>query len=381
MPHEDLLHLRPLLSDSVTVLRKHSREIATELFKHLFRLDPSVKSLFGVDFLESGSGCPFDTSQDNISVQAKIISDAIVEFSMIVTHSDGDDDSFDALIDRVCTKHVCRNVNAAHYDCMAKSFSLALGGVLSGILSDEQLSGWNTALRKLIRILRKREDGMAKMAKKSRGGWVGFRSFIVHHGVPKLEDPSNLESAEGVKVKRTSRSVTNDGRTVIRLTPEDHANIPMTQSGQYVCMRFNSRSNGPIYINLPLNTCMNPSVRFDSISDHVEDGQVGNCGDGKDGEEGSKLRAMSFSRSYEVCLPTLKSGTCALSQAVGRENIASGGRDEFPDGTKCSSAILHEELLNDSVVELSTPVGSQNFQNRRRRASSKRRELDTIVEK
>lgn len=145
-----------LVKGSVHIFRDSAREVALELYREVFRAAPSVRCLFSLEFLNvrSTKECPLrkhgdgiarkedDTLVPLLSAQAQILADSIVGFCASVD----DLASFEPAIDRICEKHVSRQIQLGHYTVAAEAFSAATRTVLGDKLSAAVLAAWDAAV-------------------------------------------------------------------------------------------------------------------------------------------------------------------------------------------------------------------------------------------
>jgi nitric oxide dioxygenase len=161
-----------LIKKTLPEFEKNGYKIAVELYAEVFRAHPELRSLFSLEFLAPKSAppgaCPFNlvhSLSEPLSPQARILSRTIVQLasSLEKLHH------FDAMISRICNKHVSRNIRPEHYPVVVDAFKSAMKTVLGDQLSEDELEAWNTAVLELSRFFVKREEEIREKAKVKRG--------------------------------------------------------------------------------------------------------------------------------------------------------------------------------------------------------------------
>lgn len=176
-----------LIKGSLSVFRASACNVALELYREVFRAAPAVRCLFSLEFfnLRGTKQCPLrsapdglgngdraamdgdDTLMPPLSAQAQILADSIVSFCASVD----DIASIEPAIDRICAKHVSRQIQPEHYTVVAEAFSAAIRTVLGEKLSVEELAAWDGAVVFLAGLLIKRESELYKERANTPGVW------------------------------------------------------------------------------------------------------------------------------------------------------------------------------------------------------------------
>mmetsp|Transcript_60018 Transcript_60018/g.134925 ORF Transcript_60018/g.134925 Transcript_60018/m.134925 type:complete len:479 (-) Transcript_60018:55-1491(-) len=85
----------------------------------------------------------------------------------------------DHALQEMAVRHCALDVRPHHYLLIADDMSDAMEGVLGTSLSTEMRSAWHMAMLHLARALIDREDVLYKNALHRKGGWQGFREFVI----------------------------------------------------------------------------------------------------------------------------------------------------------------------------------------------------------
>lgn len=225
-----------LVQSSLPSFRAQSYDVSVELYREVFCVDSDLRNLFSLEFLtsktvsNSRNGCPFsgsDTLALPLSMQARILAQSIVDMAARLDNLG----PLQRSIDRICNKHVSRDIRPEHYDVVAAAFASAMRTVLEDTLSDEEYAAWNTAIGELAAIFIAREKVIRETAAAREGGWVGFREFLVDEHV-------HIDSSSAKFV----------------LVPKDKKPVCTAGKGQFSCVLMNIDTYGTIYYNTVLHS-------------------------------------------------------------------------------------------------------------------------------
>lgn len=169
-----------LVVSSLPTFKTNSKKIAVAMYRRIFHLNPSLKSLFSLEFLDScfaASTCPMAHHglETQISAQAQILADSILNFCANVNNIS----AFEPVLARICAKHVSRQVQPEHYSVVAKCFSEAIREVIGEQVSKEELEAWDKAVVSLAGLLIEREKTIYKSLETTPGAWeVSFAKSL-----------------------------------------------------------------------------------------------------------------------------------------------------------------------------------------------------------
>lgn len=211
---------------TLPLMRKQAQPMAIELYRNIFRKAPSVKCLFSLEFLDAKGTCPLQHVGVQLSAQAQLLSDSIVQFA--VEAAKGDLSTFENALARICAKHVSRGVKEAHFPVVLAAFDEAMQTCVGASLSREDITAWRTAVAALAVELMKRERALSKRVARMPSSWRGFRAFSVAQ--------SSFSSSENTA----------------HLVPVDKQPVAEYSSGQFVCVRLPTDDFGDVHCNAPL---------------------------------------------------------------------------------------------------------------------------------
>lgn len=230
-----------LVKESLPRFERHGYDVAVELYREVFKVDSNLRALFSLEFLApktqpnaETSTCPFagqDSLELPLSMQARILSQTIVSLASKIDNLSSEDRA----IDRICCKHVSRDIRAEHYGVVAAAFDTAMRTVLKDDLSAEEFAAWGSAIGALAEVFIARETAIREAAGAKTGGWVGFRKFVIG------KQPE----------------IINAGAKLL-LVPVDNGHVCPAGKGQYSCLRMNVENFGTIYHNTFLKSEARP---------------------------------------------------------------------------------------------------------------------------
>lgn len=332
------------MKDSLPRFQKLGYEVAVELYREVFKVNADLRNLFSLEFLTPKTHtpkapvgrCPFsgaDSLMLPLSMQARILAQTIVDMASKID----DLSSMDSAIERICNKHVSRDIRAEHYGVVAAAFDAAMHAVLKNDLSADEYAAWNSAIGALAGVFIARETTIRESASAKKGGWVGFREFLVEQHV-------EMSSASAKFV----------------LVPKDKGLVCAAGRGQFSCVRMQVEDFGTIYHNTILHS---PASR--EITAITDFGQQNKAPGGLSNRLGASPMT-SKTKSSSSRLDTRSSGT----KIPGADpdygtviNTASsvalpGSIDPSLAGVLITPGrLLSKHAIPGAIVELSVPVG------------------------
>lgn len=336
-----------LVKESLPRFERRGYDIAVGLYREVFKVDKSLRNLFSLEFLapkkpanDAPSRCPFageDSLELPLSMQARILAQTIVTMASNIDNLS----SVDSAIERICNKHVSRDIRAEHYGVVAAAFDSAMRTVLKDELSADEFAAWGSAIGALANVFIARETSIREAAAAKDGGWVGFRKFTVERQV-------EMGSA-GAKLV---------------LVPVDKGIVSRAGKGQFSCLRMNVDNFGTIYHNTFLKKEANPEETASS------DLQTENK---HQGVGPNRLAALS------VTTPQRRGSSSRLASTGSNSEISPESKGDPAYGTVISTAaarpqpfandpklsevfvtpgrVISQHATEGAVVELSVPVG------------------------
>lgn len=224
-----------LVKNSLPCFQEYGYEVAVMLYQEVFKVDRNLSNLFSQDFLVprtsqpvAPSGCPFQRTSlfdVTLSTQARILAQTIILMASKIDNLG----SMDSAIERICNRHVSRDIRAEHYDIVAAAFDTAMRTVLKSELSADEFTAWGSAIGELTRVFTARETAIREASAAKTGGWIGFRKFIVQE-----------------------RFEMGHAGTKLLLAPVDKGPICPGGEGKFSCLRVHDDNFGTIYHNTVL---------------------------------------------------------------------------------------------------------------------------------
>jgi len=147
---------------TVPALEAHGLDITRAMYARLFQ-DPEIRALFNQSHHgETGS-------------QPKALASAVLAYARNI-------DNLGVLlpaVERIAQKHAALNILPEHYPAVAQALLGAIGEVLGEAATPEILSAWGEAYWFLAELLIGREAAIYRAHAEVRGGWNGWRDFVV----------------------------------------------------------------------------------------------------------------------------------------------------------------------------------------------------------
>lgn len=172
---------------TVPALEVHGLSITRAMYARLFQ-DPSIRDLFNQSHHgETGS-------------QPKALAAAVLAYARHI-------DNLGVLlpaVERIAQKHVALNILPEHYPAVANALLGAIEEVLGEATTPEILAAWGEAYWFLAELLIGREATIYCAHAEAKGGWNGWRDFVVAERVRESDiiTSFHLRPADGGPVMR-----------------------------------------------------------------------------------------------------------------------------------------------------------------------------------
>ncbi len=251
-----------LIKATAPVVAQHAEAITGQFYQRMFHANPEVKPFFNQTHQRSGE-------------QPKALAGAICAYAANI-------DNLAALgpaVELIAQKHCSLDVQPEHYPIVGEHLLAAIQDVLGEAASHEILDAWKQAYGFLADVLIKREAEIYAEQAATKGGWNGYREFIVDRKIPE-----------------------SDRIISFYLKPKDGEPLPPFKPGQYITVKFDhsapptsprnySLSDRPGLDHYRISVKREPAPTVDTpaglisnyLHDHVSEGetiQVGPpCGD------------------------------------------------------------------------------------------------------
>lgn len=176
------------------VLAEHGLTIIERFYERLFAAHPELKNLFNMRHQERGE-------------QQRALAGAVLAYANHIDNLP----ALQAAVARIAHKHASLCVEAQQYPVVGQHLLGAIKDVLGDAASDDILQAWGEAYQALAGIFIEAEAALFDRAASVRGGWRGWRNFVVRHK------------------RRESEVITS-----FFLEPEDGGPVADFEPGQYI---------------------------------------------------------------------------------------------------------------------------------------------------
>ena len=187
-----------IIKSTVPVLEKHGEAITTRFYQLMFGNHPELLNIFNHANQKQGR-------------QQKALAGTVYAAAQYI-------DNLEAIlpvVKQIAHKHRSLGIKAEHYPIVGKHLLLAIKDVLADAATDEIINAWAEAYGVIADAFISVEAEMYDEAANQKGGWDGFRSFIVDRKV-----------------------IESDVITSFYLKPEDNKEIAHFLPGQYISIKL-----------------------------------------------------------------------------------------------------------------------------------------------
>ncbi|MDR4946839.1 NO-inducible flavohemoprotein [Neobacillus cucumis] len=187
-----------IIKSTVPVLEKHGETITTRFYQLMFGNHPELLNIFNHANQKQGR-------------QQKALAGTVYAAAMYI-------DNLEAIlpvVKQIAHKHRSLGIKPEHYPIVGKHLLMAIKDVLGDAATDEIINAWAEAYGVIADAFISVEAEMYDEAEHQRGGWDGFRQFIVDR-----------------KVKES------EVITSFYLKPEDQREIASFIPGQYISIKL-----------------------------------------------------------------------------------------------------------------------------------------------
>jgi nitric oxide dioxygenase len=187
-----------IVKSTVPVLEQHGEKITTRFYQLMFGAHPELLHIFNHANQKQGK-------------QQRALASAVYAAAMYIDNLE----VIFPVVNQIAQKHRSLGIKPEHYPIVGKYLILAIKDVLGDAATDEIIDAWTEAYGVIADAFISVEAEMYKDAANQKGGWDGFRHFIVDR---KVEE--------------------SDVITSFYLKPEDNQAIADFQPGQYISIKL-----------------------------------------------------------------------------------------------------------------------------------------------
>ncbi len=186
-----------IVKATAPVVAQNAVTITSRFYQLMFEGDPQVRRFFNQAHQHAGS-------------QQRALAGAVCAYAANI-------DNLGALgpaVELIAQKHCSLGIQPKHYPIVGKHLLAAVKDVLGDPVTDEVLAAWGEAYGLLAHILIQREAEIYREQEQARGGWNGYRTFVVDRKQPE------------------SSIITS-----FYLKPADGGALPAFRAGQYITVK------------------------------------------------------------------------------------------------------------------------------------------------
>jgi nitric oxide dioxygenase len=153
---------RSIVKATAPVLAEHGYDIIKHFYRSLLAARPELKNIFNMRHQERGQ-------------QQEALARAVYAYAANID----DPGCLHALLEGIANKHASLGVRPEQYPIVGEHLLGAIKAVLGDAATDDIISAWAQAYGNLADILMGREAELNEKTAAEKGGWVGWRAFVV----------------------------------------------------------------------------------------------------------------------------------------------------------------------------------------------------------
>ncbi|MCM2973389.1 globin domain-containing protein [Larsenimonas suaedae] len=189
---------RQIIADTAPVVAQHITTITTRFYPMMFARYPEIAPLFNPRHQQTGA-------------QPRALGNSIVSYVMNYE----DNEALDGILGTIAHKHAALQIEPEHYRIVGECLLETAGEVLGEAFTPEVEDAWGALYWAMANDLIAREERIYHDNDIKRGGWRGWRPFVLSE---------RIEEDEGV--------------VSLRFTPHDDKPIAAFEAGQYLGLRL-----------------------------------------------------------------------------------------------------------------------------------------------
>ncbi len=187
-----------IVKATLPVVREHGEAITTRFYERLFEKHPELKNVFNMTHQKTGH-------------QPRALANAVYGAAANIE----DMSSIMPVLERIGQKHRSLQIKPEHYPIVGENLLMAIKDILGDAATDEIIGAWADAYEVISDVFIRMEDILYKTSETQKGGWAGFKPFIIEK-----------------KVKES------EVITSFYLKPEDGGELPGFIPGQYITVKI-----------------------------------------------------------------------------------------------------------------------------------------------
>jgi nitric oxide dioxygenase len=163
-----------IIKATAPLVAEHATEITTLFYKTMFANSPEAATFFNVANQSAGR-------------QPQALANAVVAYALNIDNLG----ALGAAVELIAAKHCGLQVLPQHYSIVHDNLLIAVAEVLKPAVTPEIGAAWSEAVNFLAKILIDAEEKRYADAEARRGGWRGWKNFVVSEVV---ETTSNVKT-------------------------------------------------------------------------------------------------------------------------------------------------------------------------------------------
>lgn len=195
---------KDVIRATVPVLTENGVALISHFYNRMLTHNPELQQVFNITHQKTGH-------------QAKALASAVLAYAQ---HIDNPAVLMSA-VKHIGHKHASVNIRAEHYPIVGHHLIESIKEVLGDGATHEVIDAWTKAYEQLAQIMIGFENDLFQKAALQRGGWSGWRSFVISH--------KNCETPNVI---------------TFTLVPVDKGAVPYVAPGQYVSVKVNLPEQG-----------------------------------------------------------------------------------------------------------------------------------------
>ncbi|MFV8327944.1 NO-inducible flavohemoprotein [Flavobacterium sp. ZS1P14] len=185
---------KELVKATVPILKSNGKDLITYFYHRMLKNNPELKNIFNMAKQASGK------QQDALSGAVLAYAENIENPAVLIN-----------TLKSIGNKHVSLNIAPEQYDIVGNHLIGSIKEVLGDLATTELIDAWTCAYNELAQIMIGIEAEMYQKTTNKKGGWKGWRPFVISQIVKESEEISSFY-----------------------LKPEDHKEIVDFHPGQYI---------------------------------------------------------------------------------------------------------------------------------------------------
>ena len=151
-----------LVKATVPALQAHGLTLTTHFYKRMFEHEPELKNIFNLGNQAGGK-------------QQHALAAAVLAYAQNIDNPG----ALAPVASRIAHKHASIGIRADHYPIVGRHLLASIREVMGEAATDEIIDAWAAAYQALADILIAAEAELYRAAAAAKGGWQGWREFIV----------------------------------------------------------------------------------------------------------------------------------------------------------------------------------------------------------